>query len=278
MHLALEAWWRGENWRAALDDADPFEGSKVEALMVGYHARWSSQPYETLGVELEFRAPLVNPETGASSRSFEFGGKLDALIRIHDGPHEGVWIVEHKTASGAIGLGSEYWKRLRLDSQISTYLVGARALGHDPRGVLYDVIGKPKLRPLKATPAESRRSKKDGTPYAGQRDLDETPDEYFTRIVADIEADANAYYQRGFVVSLLDEERDAAFDAWTVASAMRDAKRLGRFPRNVDSCVRYGSTCAYFPVCTSESSIDDVALFRTAERAHEELTEGRGDE
>ena len=34
---------------------------------------------------------------------------------------------------------------------------GAAALGHDVAGCLYDVICKPGLRPLKATPVEARK-------------------------------------------------------------------------------------------------------------------------
>lgn len=278
-HAGLEAWWRAEDWRSILDEVDPFEAAKVEALLTGYCARWEGQPYEVLGVEVEFRAPLVNPETGAASKTFELGGKLDALIRIHEGPHEGVWIVEHKTSSEDIGPGSPYWRRLRLDSQISTYMVGARALGHEPRGVLYDVIGKPGLIPLKATPLDKRKytkpTKADPVSrlYAGQRESDETPDEYLDRILADIAKDPNAYYQRGFVVRSEDEEREAAHDAWTTAGLMRDAKRLAVYPRNPDACVRYGATCAYFDVCTGVASIHDETRYRSAERAHEELSE-----
>lgn len=64
--------------------------------------------------------------------------------------------VEHKTTSLEIGLGSPYWKRLTLDSQISTYDTGVRALGHEPVGTLYDVVRKVQLRPLEATPLEKR--------------------------------------------------------------------------------------------------------------------------
>lgn len=65
-------------------------------------------------------------------------------------------IVEHKTSSSDVEEGSSYWKRLRLDAQVSTYMVGARALGFEPVGVLYDVIRKPRFKPMKATPVEAR--------------------------------------------------------------------------------------------------------------------------
>lgn len=182
-----------------------------------------------------------------------------------------VWIVEHKTTSEDCEAGSPYWQRLRLDSQVSTYYRGARALGYDVRGCLYDVIRKPSLKPYKATPVESRKFKADGSLYANQRDRDETPDEYRTRLLEDIAAKPERYYVRGEVVRTADDEHAGAADAWMIAQSIREAERLGRFPRNVDACVRYGRTCDYFEVCTGTTSLDDRLRFRVAERAHEEL-------
>lgn len=68
----------------------------------------------------------------------------------------GIYVTEHKTTGADIGPGSPYWKRLTLDSQVSNYMVGARALGHEPIGVLYDVVRKVRLELLVATPAEKR--------------------------------------------------------------------------------------------------------------------------
>ncbi len=67
-----------------------------------------------------------------------------------------VYVVEHKTSSADITPGAPYWKRLRLDAQVSNYQVGVRAMGHEPAGTLYDVVGKPTLVPFKATPVEKR--------------------------------------------------------------------------------------------------------------------------
>jgi len=177
VHRGLEAWWtwhqgaaKGEFYDFACDDAldtalgvvraapdvEAFELVKVEELLRGYHYRWSMamSDIEVLAVEVEFRAPLKNPESNAASRTFEQGGKLDVLI--HQRSTGRAIIVEHKTSSEEIGVGSTYWKRLRMDSQISTYFSGAEALGYSPSECLYDVIGKPTIRPSKATPMEAR--------------------------------------------------------------------------------------------------------------------------
>lgn len=249
---------------------DPFDLARAQAMIVGYDARWGGEQYEVIAVEAEFRAPLVNPESGAPSRTWTLGGKLDVLVRD---PAGRTLIVEHKTASGDVGPGSDYLKRLRLDGQVSVYYAGATALGHTVDGCLYDVLVKPGQRPLKATPPESRKYTKDGRLYAAQRDRDETPDEYRARVMAAVAEDPNAYFLRADVVRLEDEMREAMADVWDLGRALRENELAGRFPRNPDACVRYGRTCEFFGVCTGEASLDDTSLFRRVEAIHPELSD-----
>lgn len=282
IHIALEAWWL--ELKAAQFDplevalraiqqsdevADPFELVKAEELMRGYHFRWFAEPLEVIGVEVEFRMPLVNPATGRTSKTAQVGGKIDAIVRDRNGD---VWIIEHKTTAEDFGAGSTYWDRVRMSSQIGTYLHGARALGLDPAGCVYDVIGKVSLRPLKATPPESRKYTNAGTLYANQREVDETIDEYRIRVRASIAKDPNAYFGRALQVRLEEDEAESLADLWQHVRAMREAELANRFPRNPDACVRYGRTCDYFEVCSRRASIDDDTLFRTVKTKHEELT------
>lgn len=187
-------------------------------------------------------------------------------------------VVEHKTTSSDIDEGSVYWKRLRLDAQISTYLVGARALGFEPRGVLYDVIRKPSTKLGLATPLEERKYTK-GTKsqpsrlYANQRETDETEAEYRVRARADIEANPDTYFRRGEIVRHVQEEIDAAADAWATAEQITAAQNTHRFPRNVDACERYGRFCDYWEVCTGQSNLQDPTRYRRATTTHEELEE-----
>lgn len=197
-HQALEVWWRWHQEHAErpgydfaseepqqfalalLDniEMDPFARVKLEELLRGYHYRWSMAMgnYEVLAVEVQFRAPIINPETGAASRTFEQGGKIDVLLRERSSGL--VFVLDHKFTSEDISSGSTYWRALRLDSQVSTYFSGAESLGHRPAAWLHDVIAKPTIRPSKATPPESRQytqakykqcpacKKKDGTASA----------------------------------------------------------------------------------------------------------------
>lgn len=266
VHSMLETHWRKSV--AAIGEVDPYDDERARAMLDGYAIRWADDAYEVLGVEVQFRATLANPETTGKSQTYDLGGKLDAIVR--DGRGD-VWIVEHKTTSEDATAGSDYWKRLRLDSQISTYMVGARALGYEPRGVLYDVLKKPGQEPLKATPEASRKYTKDGALYAAQRNRDETPAEYGARVRAAIAADPERYYQRGTVVRLAEEEREAAYDVWQTAIRIRDARRTGIAPRNPEACVRYGRTCGYFGVCSGETTLENPR-FSKVDHVHQELS------
>lgn len=280
-HSGLEAWWiatmeglagdeRLTRALAALaGESDPFDMMRADALLRGYDARWGAENYTVLAVEHAFEVDLVNPDTGAASRTFRLAGKVDAIVRDEAGR---TLLVEHKTSSEQIGPGSEYWRRLQIDSQISTYYAGANAIGHDVEGCLYDVIAKPGIRPLKATPIESRKYvAKTGLLYANQREADETPAEFHARLLADIASDPNGYFQRGVVVRLAGEIAEAAADAWMTAQIIRDAARTGRAPRNPDACSRYGRTCQFFDVCTGTASLDDAAQFVKLTAVHPEL-------
>jgi len=276
VHKGLEAWWRApsEPLAAAYEamrsgGADPVSLIIAEELMALYDATWGAEPYEVLAVEAEFQTDLRNPETGAASRTFRLGGKIDAVVRdTNDGR---VLIVEHKTSSDDISPGSDYWKRLQIDNQVSTYFVGARAIGYDVQACLYDVIGKPRMRPLKATPESDRRYKKDGSLYANQRAEDESLDDFRIRLREELQSNPGRWLQRGEVVRLESEEQDAAFDLWQVSSQIREADRTGRHPRNPSQCSAYGRTCEFFDVCTGTTSLDDPR-FRRASDAHEELS------
>jgi hypothetical protein len=164
-------------------------------------------------------------------------------------------IMEHKTTSEDCGLGSTYWRRLTLDSQIPAYYAGARALGFEPDGILFDVLRKPALRPYDVS---------------AKRSEPESPESYRDRCLADIAERPEYYYQRGLLVRLEKEEADAAADAWQTAEQIRLSRRTERWPRNTDSCSQYNRMCSYWEACSGEASIDDLLLYERGE-PHREL-------
>jgi len=262
MHRALEAWWTGKDWKAAC------EGEVTAlALMTGYDIRWQGHRYETIAAESTFRAPITNPDTGCQSRTFELTGVLD-VVAWDRATGEKV-LVEHKTTSEEIGIASAYWRRVTaLDPQVSTYHIGARALGHDVARCEYDVIRKPGIRRLKATPEASRKRTKAGDLYAGQRVDDESDDDLLVRLLADIADRPDRYYARGPIVRLAHDEREHARDIWHLTRLIRESETMDRAPRNPQSCVRYGQQCPYFGVCAGEQRIEDFAMREKKETNH----------
>lgn len=288
IHKSLEQWWLAPHDMrltyalAALPlDIDPYELARATEMLRGYDLRWRNEPLEVLTVwgegalgrplvEAEFRAPLVSPITSQVSPHFELGGKLDVLaLNLRDARP---YIIEHKTTSEDISIGSVYWQALRIDSQISTYYVGARALNYEAAGVVYDVLAKPQLKPLAATPEDKRRVRKDGQLYANVREHDETPAEYQQRVSDDIADNPDKYFRRGTVVRLADEEVEAAWDTWQTSVQIRHDELAGRWARNPDACKRWSGMCPFFGVCTRTESLEDTRLFRKLEHVHEELS------
>ncbi len=280
LHVGLEAWWKAprgsDRFAAALaamrsaatPETDPFELVDAEELMRGYDAMWGDSPLEALAVEEEFRTALVNPETGSASKTFELAGKIDVVAR--DTGRD--VLVEHKSSGEDISQGSPYWARLRMDGQISGYFRGAEALGYRPEACIYDVIGKISLKPYKATPTDKRKYKATGELYANQRDKDETPEEYRVRVNEKICENPDAHYQRGTVIRLEEEMRAYDLETWQEATQLRESMRLGIAPRNPENCVRFGSVCGFFDVCSGSASLDDAERFKKLEWVYPELS------
>lgn len=302
LHLGLEAWWFAirdgrEPLTAALDvlttqvdaGADPFEAAKVRAMLVGYHARWIDEApkYEVLGVELELTpTPILNPATGKPSRTWLIGGKLDVYVRECATGRK--LIVEHKTTTEDIRMGSDYFKRLRMDSQVSTYTTAT-----DADAVLYDVLRKPGQRPgtvplvdedgvkIVLDAAGNRVRTKDGKKWRETADAaqgyvlqarPETPEEYFHRITDAISEDVEAWYARVEVVRFDSEILEYQADTWAIARTIRDNQLAQRWPRNPEACIRYGRTCGYWALCVGEASPDDASLYMRVENGHRELS------
>jgi PD-(D/E)XK nuclease superfamily len=271
MHKGLEAFWTGGDPLAALEgEADAFERVKAEELMRGYIIKYAHllTEYEVLSAETVFDAPLINPATMLPSRNWRLGGKQDVILKRRSDGH--VIVVEHKTTSESLTDG-DYWARLQIDHQVSNYVIGAEALGFPVDDTLYDVIKKPGIRPLAATPAESRKYTKQGFLYAAQRERDETPEEFRTRLREDIEADPEKYFQQRTIVRMNSQIQDFMFDAWQTAQEIRSAAIAGRAPRNPEACLRYGR-CPFWDVCVNGLvPSEHPEAFRQLDNVHPEL-------
>lgn len=256
-----------------------YERETVAALVHGYWFHWRASTPRAEAVELAFDAPIRNPESGAASRTYRLAGKIDAIASLDDGR---LAVVEHKTTGDDIGVDSDYWKRLRIDPQISGYVLGARELGYDIQTVLYDVIRKPTIRPEQVTmvdadgfkivvdangervfltnkAGEKTKPRESGDPEKGytlcKRPM--TPEEWWKKLSEDIAARPDFYFQRREIARLDEDMQDYAAELWQTAELVREARTKQRWTRNTAACIGYGR-CDFLDICHLGLEIQDT--------------------
>lgn len=298
VHRGLEAWLVAHRFASDGDSAlrsalDVVEGRardwpteiKVEEMLRGYDQRWHDEPLQVVGAEEEFCVPLINPETMRESRTWMLAGKIDGRIRIRGE----LFILEHKTTSEYVeDPSSPYWAKLDMDHQVSAYYLGAEAIAADdseiPRGCLYDVIKKPGQIPLRATPPELRKYTKEKVDrktkeilepsrlYKGQRENDETPEEFRARIRKDIEEKLELYFVRRLVARTETQLKEFMEDAWATARETHETHKRGFAPRNPDACHAYGR-CKFWNICSAGVDPKASEDFQILDRPHPELSD-----
>jgi len=267
VHLGLNGWWSGNSMDEVLgvlevNAIDEFESVKAQEMLRGYDLRWrdSLDLKSVESVEKKFSVPIINPDTGYPMRETRLEGMVD--VKCVDE------VVEHKTSAMDISPGSPYWRRLAMDTQVSNYLIAENV-----SKCMYDVLGKPKVKPFKATPMENRKYKTtDGTLYKSQHECDEEPEAYRVRLRNHIAENPERYYQRGIVVRLEGELLEARADLYQQAQMIKASKRTERYPRNSDACMLYGKECEFFDACTGISDPGTDSRFIKKEVQHEELS------
>lgn len=239
-------------WVRSCDLGNAYTTHTAAALFWGYVLRYRDCPIvaEVLRSEVTFAVPLVNPETGAKSRSFEVSGKRDAIVRTTENRDA---LKETKTTGESIE-SNRYWARMLMDPQISLYWVMTEHEGIDVSTVVYDVIRKPAMKPERATPPDKVKIKKDGTPYANVRLEDETPIEWESRLFDDIMSRPDFYYGRREIPRLEKDLTDFRRELWDVARDIADAERNDRWYRTVSrfNC----DDCCYFGLCAGTETWD----------------------
>ncbi len=284
IHQSLEVWHSTRQLDAVLDAVDrayPSRNQEADqkrdwhlatAMMRGYAARYAEEEFEVVALEKTFAGKIVNPATGASSRSFTLAGKVDGVVRIGD-EH---YLLEHKTASQ---LGGDYLERLWTDFQIvlySRYI--EQTLGIRLAGVLYNVLLKARLSQGHGeTEAEyeARRAalvakSKTGRTTA-KRKLPES-DEAFQKRLAIKYAEPEMFHRERLYLSR-DRFEELQAELWELTQAYLEARRRGVFYQNTAFCFHYRRPCAYLPLCQSGGSPVVAENLYQKVTPHEELRE-----
>lgn len=239
-HAAMEARWMNASYEvalaAALDSAESFteiEAATLSGLLAGYYNKWSgsAEVVAHLHPETEFSYPIER------SLTFEAAGKIDGIGTLVDGRG---CLLEHKSSGEDISPDSDYWMRLRFNSQIYQYVTAARQLGYDIQTIIYDVTRKPSIRQKQT----------------------ETVDQYADRLAADTLERPDFYFARREVAVMEDDIAQFLEQRLNLgkmilhyrASAKKQAKPEWAWPRNCTGLTC--RMCEYSGFCLANVSVD----------------------
>lgn len=236
---------------------------KCRALMAGYHARWKNAGYVPEKVEQILTTDLYNPETGAKSRSFKVGGKLDVVARI-SGRRV---LMDHKTTSQDIAdPNASYWRQLVVEGQVSHYMLLQWMHGEKCDDAVWDVVRKPMISPKKLSAADRRAATSLGT-YCGARISEqskqamvteerETLEMFELRLAHDCTTERPEWYFARRSVPRMDAEiLEYAGDLWEQAQdILHERKRKRLPPKNGGACMTYGTPCKFLGICSGHDT------------------------
>lgn len=281
---------------AAIDEltqeSDPLIRAKCRALLAGYDATWKNVEWETESVETEYHLPLVNPETGATSRTFTHAGKFDGIVKYK--PSGKRYVLEHKCVVGGSRIGIEdpnspYWRILTIESQVSGYMLATWQLGDKVDGTLYDVIRKPSIRPKAISAKDQKEIIQTGT-YCGfdvpkpWRLVEGKPIShesmnlgmYEFRLLRECLDEPQKYFQRRPIPRMDSDLLEHATEMWEIGQAILDARNKNRHFKNHRSCFTYNSPCEYLPLCCGVDT-EESDKWERVESVHTELPLLNGD-
>lgn len=272
VHAGLESFHAGADlydvMRAsmAVDVIDDTERARVSAMLAAYHHHWAPSRSEWSPVEIEgeFRMQMAGAEVG---------GKMDALMRHV--PTGRLFLWESKTTSEEVGtVGADYWQRLAMDLQVTTYQLEIhKRLGEMP-GIIYDVIRKPLGEPKLKQRIAKRKSETQEEYKARKEAARETLDEFQYRIMTTMLNAPGDYLVRREVHKTLS---DAGQTIAELEETLREIDSYaGSYPRNDTACRSKFGTCAYLGVCTGAEQLDSERFVRV-ESAHTELSHQQED-
>lgn len=265
------------------DDRSQIIQAKVRGLLLGYDHRWQSSGWNTLSVEETFQLPVINPETGRESRTFRQAGKVDAIAE-HGGS---AYLVEHKTTSEDISdPNSTYWRRLAIDSQVSSYVLANWQQGRKLAGTLYDVIRKPGISPKQIVKTDLKTLLEHGIYFGwkvsagavehARQTGAESPALYSMRLARECIDNPQKYFARRVIPRLDDDLLEWAAELWEVGQAILHARNRDAHFRNSGACMLYNQPCEYLGICSGHDSPDSDKWARK-EQVHEELPVLEGD-
>lgn len=236
------------------------EEIKMKVMVYAYIKKYGVDPRR----EIEFNLPLRNPRTGATSRAFRLGGKIDGATIVAPKTAE---IIEDKLVAQ---IQKVMIDRLPLDDQATGYVDAFLEMGWDAR-VAYRHTRWPQSEPRKEKiPPEFTPG---GKPSKAKYVPPESNDEFLNRLLKDVMEDRPEFYfdeqHLWFPYDHLDDFRRGRWGtAQQILAGQRTYRRVGNnlpilyeaFPMNPSRCWEYGG-CEFIPLCTKQEGAEDLYEF-----------------
>lgn len=166
-------------------------------------------------VEHVVTAPIVNPETGASSRTFEFLGKLDYF-------DDGV-MTDHKIVSDP----SRHIEQSTISFQPELYSIALRTTGHAIHTIGYRLMQRPLLK------------------FKAKQTLAEYEDECVAWLT-----NGDGLKVIDHVLPILESRVEMARDwLWTITKRIMEAARTNKWLTNAAACWQYNRPCPFLALC-----------------------------
>lgn len=291
-HAAQEVLWGSEEqdqqtklkdclraWNTAADgEGLGFEDRLLgEVLLIGYSIRWDDfrLTHNMLPIVEERAVVPVLDLKGNPDPELMLCVVFDVRCFDEDGQ---TVVVEHKTTTSPLDEGAPYWQRMDQSQQVSLYYLALSDNGHQVGHVVLDAVRAPKTTRLMATPVEKREFYvkngswgKAGDPKPGTRLVDETAQEFATRIQDMVLGNPNAFYARHKLYRDEFELERTRADLWMQGQLMKRCVDENLFPRNFpEACMKFNRECQYLPVCKGEVDIEDERVYRIRPKERDE--------
>lgn len=225
----------------------------ARAMMNAYVKKYPKEEFDVIALEKKFEGQIINPETGAPSRSFLLAGKVDGLVTI-DGKY---YLLEHKTASI---LDASYLEKLWCDFQIilySWYL--EQTLGIKITGIIYNILVKTRISQSKGETEEEYQercaeliAKSKSGKTSAKRKMPESDEAFSTRL--DEKYSESEMFHREMLYISRDQFDELRIELWELSKSLLEARRRQMFYRNTSYCYHHNKPCPYFELCKSGGS------------------------
>lgn len=289
-HDALECWYDTGDEQLTLSVIDDSYPNKDErrhtdhqnwhlsrAMLAGYTKHYTPEEFEMIATEIVFEGEVRNPITGARSRSFVIGGKVDGIAAIdRPGRHPTFWLVEHKNWSSLPADSLTEW--LWQDFQTTLYADYIQEVFGIPiSGVIYNVLIKSLLKQGEGETEEEFKARKNELAInnktgksAAKRKIAETDDAFHSRMVTKY-SNPNMYHRERLFIDR-GQFLQVRYQLWIMTQQWLYAIRHDQFYMNSSYCFRYGrKPCAYYQLCKHGEDEDIINAMYENREPHEEL-------